>query len=93
MMPLSSSLTVTAIPTVLPSYSPPAAVCVSVTTSLAMSVSCPAFTVTVWAVFHVVVVKVRVLVALRPVSVRSVPAWPVTVTVTSSVGLVASATV
>ena len=33
-----------------------------------------------------VVVKVRVLVALRPVSARSVLAWPVTVTVTSSEG-------
>ena len=92
-MARSSSATVTVRSADTSSYSPPAAVWVSVTTSSAPSVSCPALTVTVWAVSQSSMVKVRVLVALRPVSVRSVSDWPETVTVTSSSGSVASITV
>ena len=65
---------------------------VRVTESSEPSSSCPALTVTVWAVSQLDVVKVRVF-PVRPVSVRSVPDWPDTVTVTSSEGWVASLTV
>ena len=63
--------------------------CVSVSSSSAVSSSWPAVTVTVCAVDQFVVVKVR----LVSPSVRSVPEWPVIVTVTWPVGCVASATV
>ena len=76
-----------------PAYSPPSAVCVSVAVSSDPSASSPAFTVTVCAVFQVEAVKVSVFVALRPVSVRSVLAWPETVTVTVSEGCAPSLTV
>ena len=90
---VSSSSTVTATSDLAPAYSPPAAVWTRVTESLAASVSSLAFTVIVCASSQVVVLKVRVSVPLRPLSVRSVWSWPVTVTVTSTVGWVASLTV
>ena len=83
---VSSSSTVTARSDETPAYSPPDAAWARVTGSLAPSSSWSALTVTVWASSQLVVVKVRVLVALSPVSARSVLAWPVTVTVTSSEG-------
>ena len=82
---VSSSSTVTARSALTP-YSPPGTVWVRVTESLAASVSSLAFTVTVCASSQVVVLKVRVSVPLRPLSVRSVWSWPVTVTVTSTDG-------
>ena len=66
-----------------------AALWVSVTVSFVVSVSLPAFTVTVWAVPQVVVVKVRML----GVRVTSVPACPATVTVTFAVGWLSRTTV
>ena len=66
---------------------------VSVSVSSVPSASPTAVTVTVCSASQVVVLKVSVLEALRPVSVRSVSAWPVMVTVTAAVGWVASFTV
>ena len=83
---VSSSSTVTARSADTLAYSPPVAVWVRVTESFLASASSPAFTVTVCASSQVVVLKVRVSVPLRPLSVRSVVSWPVTVTVTSSEG-------
>ena len=83
---VSSSSTVTARSDLAPAYSPPAAVWTRVTESFLASVSSQAFTVTVCASSQVVVLKVSVSVPLRPLSVRSVWSWPVTVTVTSTDG-------
>ena len=63
-----------------------------VTASSVPSASSAALTVTIWAVFQLEVVKVRVLVGLKPSTVRSVESWPLTVTVTSSDGSVDSFT-
>ena len=63
--------------------------CVSVAVSLAASGSSSAVTVTVCSAFHVESVNVRLVLS----SVRSVPEWPVTATVTVLVGSVASFTV
>ena len=61
----------------------------SVTASLPASSSWPAVTVTVCAVLQFDVVNVSEVLS----SVRSVPSWPDTVTVTSAVGCEFSATV
>ena len=78
----SSSSTVTVSSRVRPSYAPPSALCVSVTRSSTASSSGAAVTVTVWAVFQLEELKVRVVVD----RVRSVPPCPLTLTVTVSVG-------
>ena len=66
-----------------------AALWVSVTESSVVSVSSPAVTVTVCAVFQFDVVNVSVVGS----GVTSVPACPATVTVTFAVGSVSSTTV
>ena len=76
-----------------------AALWVSVTVSFVVSVSLPAFTVTVCARFQFAVVKVRMLedgveeVNEKDVRVTSVPPCPATVTVTFAVGRVSRTTV
>ena len=66
------------------------AVWLSVALSFAPSSSSPALTATVWAVFQVLAVNVRLL---PLTTVRSVPSAPSTVTVTWPLGSVASSTV
>ena len=62
--------------------------------SSSVSSSSAALTVTVWAVFQLVVVNVRaLLVRAVPDSDTSVPACPLTVTVTSALGWVPRTTV
>ncbi len=88
-IPRSSSVTVTARSADTPVYSPPAAVWVSVTESSVSSASSLAVTVTDCGLAQSVSLNVSVL-APR---VTSVFCWPDTVTVTVSVGSVASLTV
>ena len=90
---MSSSFTATLSVLSTPEYSPPLAVWVRVSTSLMESGSWAPATVTVWAVSQLVEVKVSaLLVSVAPLSVRSVPACPLMVTVTVTVGWVARLT-
>ena len=89
---VSSSVTVMLRDAVTDVYSAaPTARWVSRAESLSTSPSSPAATVTVCVLSQVDGVKVSIAVA--GVRVRSVPAWPVIVTVTSAVGSEFSATV
>ena len=87
---VSVSLIVTASSAVIPSYSASAAVNVSVSESLTRSSSSPADSVSGCGVLQSPVVNVS---TEPPVNIRSVPACPVTVTVTSADGASLNATV
>ena len=89
---LSVIVTGSAVSTLEYSASPPE--WVRDTLSATPSSSCPAAIDTVWGLFQLIGVKVRAsLVSLAPPRVNSEPLWPLTVTVTFTVGSVARATV